>query len=309
MTRRTTNPRTAASASSSHATSSAISSSTRSAATELDHVPTADDFAGYRTVAPPGLLSPHSRTSVMFRDAAAMKPDIVMEGGNLLVDADVTRVDGHDALSLTTTARSHHGQLLTTIDATSAATAQAARLAALAYARYPNLRAETVRGLLVHEAQWTDAMINGVYNRNGRRKIAAGQLARTVLRRYGWGVPSQERVLSGTASAVTMIIQGSLKPFARDGKSVRLGELKLHELPWPREQLLDLDAEASGPSMLTGTGSSVPRIATEGACMPTSGEALPGSWPTAASLPSIPPVAGGSTTTAPTASAGASPTA
>jgi hypothetical protein len=211
--------------------------------TELDHVPTADDFAGYRTVATPGLLSPHSRTSVMFRDAAAMKPDIVMEGGNLLVDADVTRVDGHDALSLTTTARSHHGQLLTTIDATSAATAQAARLAALAYARYPNLRAETVRGLLVHEAQWTDAMINGVYNRNGRRKIAAGQLARTVLRRYGWGVPSQERVLSSTASAVTMIIQGSLKPFARDGKSVRLGELKLHELPWPREQLLDLDAE------------------------------------------------------------------
>ncbi|WP_427167238.1 S8 family peptidase [Streptomyces sp. C1-1] len=211
--------------------------------TDLDHVPTAADFAGYRAVAAPGLLSPHSRTSVMFRDAAAMKPDIVMEGGNLLVDADVTRVDGHDALSLTTTARSHFGQLLTTIDATSAATAQAARLAALAYTRYPSLRAETVRGLLVHESQWTNAMIDGVYNRNGRRKIGAGQLARTVLRRYGWGVPSQERVLSSTASAVTMIIQGSLKPFIRDGRTVRLGELKLHELPWPREQLLDLDAE------------------------------------------------------------------
>lgn len=211
--------------------------------TELDHAPTADDFAGYRAVASPGLLSPHSRTSVLFRDAAALKPDIVMEGGNLLVDADVTRVDGHDALSLTTTARSHLGRLLTTIDATSAATAQAARLAALAYARYPNLRAETVRGLLVHEAQWTEAMIDGVYNRNGRRKIGAGQLARTVLRRYGWGVPTEERVLSSTASAVTMIIQGSLKPFVRDGREVRLGELKLHELPWPRDQLLDLDAE------------------------------------------------------------------
>ncbi|WP_169796103.1 S8 family peptidase [Streptomyces hirsutus] len=210
--------------------------------TEFDHVPTADDYAGYRTVATPGSLSPHSRTSVLFRDAAALKPDIVMEGGNLLIDADVTQVTNHDAVSLTTTARSHLGQLLTTIDATSAATAQAARLAALAHAHYPNLRAETVRGLLVHEAQWTNAMIDGVYNRNGRRKIGAGQLARTVLRRYGWGVPTQERVLSSTASAVTMIIQGSLKPFVRDGAAVRLGELKMHELPWPREQLLDLDA-------------------------------------------------------------------
>ncbi|MEU6490745.1 S8 family peptidase [Streptomyces sp. NPDC046984] len=210
--------------------------------TDLDHVPTDADFADYRAVAAPGLLSPHSRTSVMFRDAAAMKPDLVMEGGNLLVDADLTEVSGHDTVSLTTTARSHLGQLLTTIDATSAATAQAARLAALAYARYPNLRAETVRGLLVHEAQWTDAMISGVYNRNGRRRVGTGHFARTVLRRYGWGVPSEERVLSSTASAVTMMIQGSLKPFIRDKKKILLGELKLHELPWPREQLLDLDA-------------------------------------------------------------------
>ncbi|MFE9454016.1 S8 family peptidase [Streptomyces sp. NPDC006739] len=210
--------------------------------TEIDHVPTHKDYAGYRAVAAPGTLSPHSRTSVLFKEAAACKPDIVMEGGNLLVDKEVTRVDGHEASSLTTTARSHLGQLLTTIDATSAATAQAARLAALAHARYPNLRAETVRGLLVHEAQWTDAMTEGVFNRNGRRKISAGQFTRTVLRRYGWGVPTEERVLASTASAVTMIIQGSLVPFVRDGRDIRLGELKLHELPWPREQLLGLDA-------------------------------------------------------------------
>jgi hypothetical protein len=151
----------------------------------------------------------------------------------LLVHPCGLRVSGHGSVSLTTTARSHLGQLLTTIDATSAATAQAARLAALAYARYPSLRPETVRGLLVHEAQWTAAMIEGAYNRKGRRRINAGRLARTVLRRYGWGVPTQERVLSSTASAVTMIIQGSLKPFIRDdtNKKTILGELKLHELP------------------------------------------------------------------------------
>ncbi|MEV5013526.1 S8 family peptidase [Streptomyces sp. NPDC053780] len=211
--------------------------------TELEHVPTAADYADYRTVASPGLLSPYSRTSVLFRDAAPIKPDIVLEGGNLLIDGEGARVDRHDSTSLTTTARSHLGRLFTTIDATSAATAQAARLAALAHARYPSLHAETVRGLLVHEAQWTDAMLEGVFNRSRRRKITAGQFARTVLRRYGWGVPTQERVLNSNANAVTMIIQGSLLPFVRDGKEVRLGELKLHELPWPREQLQDLHAE------------------------------------------------------------------
>ncbi|MFD8912943.1 S8 family peptidase [Streptomyces sp. NPDC059575] len=210
--------------------------------TELNHVPTDSDHYGYRPVAASGLLSPHSRTSVMFPDATPIKPDIVMEGGNLLIDEDRTWVVGHDAVNLTTTDRTYHGRLLTSMSATSPATAQAARLAALAHARYPKLRPETVRGLLVHEAEWTDAMLEGVYNRNGRRKITAQKLARTLLRRYGWGVPSEESVLASTASAVTMIIQDRLIPFRREARSVRLGELKLHELPWPREQLLDLDA-------------------------------------------------------------------
>lgn len=210
--------------------------------TDLDHVPTDTHHDGYQPVAARGLLSPYSRTSVLFPDAAPIKPDIVMEGGNLLIDADRTWVVGHDTVNLTTTDRTYHGRLLTTMCATSPATAQAARLGALACARYPQLRPEAIRGLLVHEAEWTDAMLDGVYNRNGRRKIGAQQLARTLLRRYGWGVPTEERVLASTASAITLIIQDHLTPFRRENKSIRLGELKLHELPWPREQLLDLDA-------------------------------------------------------------------
>ncbi|MFH9733218.1 S8 family peptidase [Streptomyces sp. NPDC017260] len=210
--------------------------------TELDRVPTSSDYAGYQAVAARGLLSPYSRTSVLFPDAAPIKPDIVMEGGNFLVDSDRIQIDEPDTVALTTTDRTHLGRHFTTMRATSPATAQAARLAALAHARYPKLRSEAVRGLLVHEAEWTEAMLEGVYNRNGRRKIGAQQLARTLLRRYGWGVPAEDRVLSSTASAVTMIIQEQLIPFRREAKTVRLGELKLHELPWPREQLLDLDA-------------------------------------------------------------------
>jgi hypothetical protein len=210
--------------------------------TDLVHVPTDSQHDGYQPVAGRGLLSPHSRTSVLFPEAAPIKPDIVMEGGNLLIDADRTWVVGHDSINVTTTDRSYHGRLLTTMSATSPATAQAARLAALAHARYPRLRPETVRGLLVHEAEWTEAMLEGVYNRNGRRKITAQQLARTLLRRYGWGVPTEERVLASTASAVTLIVQDRLIPFRRKDKGIHLGELKLHELPWPRQQLLDLDA-------------------------------------------------------------------
>ncbi|MFJ2777334.1 S8 family serine peptidase [Kitasatospora sp. NPDC087315] len=210
--------------------------------TERDDVPTDPSFQGYRPVAASGQLSPHSRTSVQFPEAAPIKPDIVMEGGNLLIDADLTQVTGHDVVQLTTTDRRDLGRHLTTVHATSPATAQAARLAALAYARYPGLRPEAIRGLLVHEAEWTPVMLEGLYNRNGRRKGSAGNLARTLLRRYGWGVPTEERVLASTANAVTLIVQNSLVPFRRDDGAVHLGELKLHELPWPREQLLDLDA-------------------------------------------------------------------
>ncbi|MEK2491059.1 hypothetical protein WN990_16005 [Kitasatospora purpeofusca] len=46
--------------------------------------------------------------------------------------------------------------------------------------------------------------------------------------------------MSSATNAVTLMIQGSLVPFRRDKGHVQLGELKLHQLPWPHEQLLDL---------------------------------------------------------------------
>ncbi|MFJ7244282.1 S8 family peptidase [Kitasatospora sp. NPDC098652] len=213
--------------------------------TDLAQPPQDAMFHGYRALAAAGELSPFSRTSVALPVSTPIKPDIVLEGGNLLVDADGTLTDEHDIVSLTTT---HHGldRPLTTANATSAATAQAARLAAIAHAAYPALTPETIRALLVHEARWTTAMTDGILNANGRRRTGKGNgskhFARTVLRRYGWGVPTEERVLSSATNAVTLMIQGSLIPFRRDNGRVQLGELKLHQLPWPREQLLDLGA-------------------------------------------------------------------
>ncbi|MGA5088332.1 S8 family peptidase [Streptomyces pseudogriseolus] len=211
------------------------------ACTHLDTVPDTPLFRGYRPLVVQGGLSPFSRTSVALTNAAITKPDIVLEGGNMLVAPDDSFLDEHELVSVATT---HHdpARQLTWTNATSAATAQAAALAATAMSTYPGLRPEAVRALLVHEAQWTPAMVEqGLFKKTGTPKLAKGDVMRQVIRRYGWGVPTAERIRSSASNAVTMIIQNTLVPFKRvKGGQVRLAELKLHELPWPLEQLREL---------------------------------------------------------------------
>ncbi|MER5369838.1 S8 family peptidase [Streptomyces sp. NPDC002722] len=210
------------------------------ACTHLDAVPTSSLFEGYRPLAMPGALSPFSRTSVALTNAAITKPDIVLEGGNMLVAPDDSFIDAHDLVSVATT---HHdpARQLTWTNATSAATAQAAALAAMAMSTYPGLQPQTVRALLVHEAQWTPAMEQDLFKKTGAPNLTKGEVMRQVVRRYGWGMPTAERIRNSASNAVTMIIQDTLVPYKQvKGGQVRLAELKLHELPWPLEQLRDL---------------------------------------------------------------------
>lgn len=73
--------------------------------------------------------------------------------------ADPDYID--DALQLLSASKDFTtGNPLTSFGDTSAATALASRLAARVWSKYPNLRAETVRALLVHSAEWTPAMIS-----------------------------------------------------------------------------------------------------------------------------------------------------
>jgi Subtilase family len=203
--------------------------------TEKVTSPTAGLFRGWVTVATTGELSPFSRTSMTFDRGWPIKPDIVLEGGNLLADPSGTQFDQHDDVSLLTT-RNASFRLLTTANATSAATAQAARLAAVAMEQYPGLWPETVRGLLVHAAEWTPAM-QAHFRAAGTRKGVRVQL----LRRYGWGVPTEQRVLSSAASSVTLILQDEFLPFEPSKSSgITMRALRLHKLPWPQEQLRDL---------------------------------------------------------------------
>ena len=114
---------------------------------------------------------------------------------------------------------------LTSANATSAATAQAARLAALAMERYPSYWPETIRGLLVHEAQWTPAM-QKQFNSRGAAKRERARL----LRRYGWGVPTEESVLHSFSDAVTMVVQDQFKPFSKEWamRELRLRSARSH---------------------------------------------------------------------------------
>ncbi|MEX1363145.1 MAG: S8 family peptidase [Nannocystaceae bacterium] len=186
-------------------------------------------FDGWTPVAPPGDLSPWSTTSVTFQDAWPLKPDVVLEGGNVAVDP-ADNLDFADDLGLLTTFFKPNERLFVPTGMTSAATAQAARLCAGISAEYPALWPETVRALVIHSAEWTPAMLKHLH-------AAPGKTARArLVRRYGFGVPSLNRALRSARNAVTLIAQDAIRPF-EEGK---MREIHIHELPWPREELAAL---------------------------------------------------------------------
>lgn len=203
--------------------------------TEMTATPTDPSFASWAPMADAGEISPHSRTSLIFGTRLwPIKPDICMEGGNVLSDG-VDFHTNHPLLSLRTTS-ARDDLALASANATSAATAQAAGLAAQAMAAYPSYWPETVRGLLVHAAEWTPAMRVAVHD-------APNKTARlAMLRRYGWGVPTASSVLESSYNAVTLVTQDEFTPF--EGADHAARRFRLHRLPWPAETLRDL-AETS----------------------------------------------------------------
>lgn len=81
-----------------------------------------------------------------------------MEAGNRAVDPmELTAVDTN-SLSVLTSRPDVDRKPLTAFRATSAATAEASRLAARLMARHPKYWPETIRGLMVHGAEWIDTM-------------------------------------------------------------------------------------------------------------------------------------------------------
>lgn len=199
----------------------------------VDIGPNQPDRAGWRALAQRGELSPFSTTSVPFGSDWPIKPEVVFEGGNAaIVPVNLVEVPVPD-LSLLTT---NHQPAVRSFDlatATSAASAQVARIAAAISVFYPELGPVAVRALIVHCAEWTPAMkarFDAVTGKRDRLKL---------LRRYGYGVPNMTRALRSAQDAVTLVIQGDIRPYEKR----RMREMRIHALPWPTAVLASLGEE------------------------------------------------------------------
>lgn len=188
----------------------------------------------YSVIASTGGLSPFSTTSLTWQKHWPLKPDVVFEGGNVAKDAlgPVTMF----SLNLLTTSHELTERLLTTANATSAATALCSRMAAQLMAQYPNLWPETVRALIVHSAEWTEQMKTDFLDPHKRSADY-----QHLIRHCGFGVPNLERALWSVSNSLTLIIQDELQPFMRNGNGDPiLREMHLHSLPWPQKSLINL---------------------------------------------------------------------
>jgi hypothetical protein len=197
----------------------------------------------YRDVAPKGDLSPFSCTSAAWGKSWPLKPDVVFEGGNAAHDP-AGSVDTLSSLQLLTTKHHVFERPLVLFNGTSAATALAARMAAQIQVAYPDFWPETTRALIVHSAEWTQAMLNH-YAPNKRKKpnkkySATKSVIRNLIRHCGFGVPSLEAALWSAENSLTLIAQDSLQPFDKIAQSIKSRYMNLHEIPWPTEVLQEL---------------------------------------------------------------------
>lgn len=196
-------------------------------------------YEEFTPLAERGAVSPFTSTSMVWDKKWPIKPEIVLEGGNLAFHQTEGYSEAEDLQLLTTNHRFLLGKPLTTIWATSSATAQASWIAANIQHKYPDLWPETVRALMVHSADWTSEMKHKIL-RNKAKPTRKDY--RNLLRICGYGVPDLERAIWSANNSVNMIIEDELKPFAKkpSASNVTMNEMHIHELPWPSDILLGL---------------------------------------------------------------------
>lgn len=188
-------------------------------------------YAAYRPLAPHGGLSPHSRVG---HRASPIKPEIVFEGGNVAYDGQVPDAT-IETLTSVTTRREWRTHPLTTMHATSLATANAARFAARLLAEAPDLTPQLLRGLIVHSAQWTPAILTQFANLDER------------LEAVGYGAPSFDKASSCARERATIVVEDRLpnakfsklpeRNPAKPDQLYRQREVRYCRLPVPEEVL------------------------------------------------------------------------
>jgi hypothetical protein len=199
-----------------------------------------DKYKLYKALASSDSLSPYSTTSFSWEDHKwPIKPDIVMEGGNLAVAPDGFIANHEDLSSLTVSAKTTKNQF-DIINGTSEATAHASWLAGQLQVRYPEAWPETIRGLIVHSADWSKELISQ-FNIDLKKKSSIAELVKIC----GYGVPDFGRAMNSLSNSLTLIAQEEIQPFCKRTKDggYKSKDMHLFNLPWPKEELLGLGAE------------------------------------------------------------------
>jgi Subtilase family len=195
---------------------------------------------GYETWSPmaaAGDLSPFSRTSVTWpQGRSPFKPELVMESGNRAVNPGKTEALTVDSLSLLSTGGDMARSPLVPFNATSAAAAQGARLAAQIAADHPDYWPETIRALMVHSAEWTEPMRKALEDTGGKKENYER------IRRFGYGVPDYDRATASAKNHLALVAQTAIQPFKLDGKR-QFNECHYYALPIPRAMLEALGNE------------------------------------------------------------------
>ncbi|MND42840.1 hypothetical protein D3C76_369330 [compost metagenome] len=193
---------------------------------KVDTRPTA-----YEPIAREGGLSPFTTTSATWDSAWPLKPDVVFEGGNAARDR--YGAAGMASLNLLTARNEFEPRRFCTFNATSAASALCSRMAAQILVEYPTLRPETIRGLIVHSAEWSEAMRDTYLN--GRTPSKSDYV--NLIRHAGWGEPNFDRALWSVSNSLTLVIEDQLHPYKKGKGKIETREMNLHNIPWPKDEL------------------------------------------------------------------------
>ncbi|MCB5160344.1 S8 family peptidase [Marinomonas algarum] len=191
------------------------------------------NLSGYRPVADANTLSPYSTTSSTWEESKwPVKPELVLEGGNLAVDQSGFATESDDLSILSTAYRPDQQGYFYPFNMTSAATAQLANMAATIRSVYPDYWEETVRALLVHSANWPEPLKRQFMVKDSKTNY------QQLLKVCGYGVPNLQRALYSATNSLTLIAQAELQPFDKKPRGgFRTKDMHFYDLPWPKDVL------------------------------------------------------------------------
>jgi hypothetical protein len=159
---------------------------------------------------------------------------VVFEGGNVGFDGSLPDPSIPTLAALTTSHRHSAGRPLSLLWGTSEATARAAWFGAQLRRLHPDLRPETVRGLVVHSASWTERMLEQFPDTDERLAVC------------GFGVPDLGFASSCARRRATVIVEDEMPNAVRTEIPQKKGKpktkdsrvLKAFRMPLPEEILL-----------------------------------------------------------------------